>query len=89
MAMVTMMVRTKMMKMSLTPEDRETGAGGREGAGRFQSPSGTNCQRCGLQIIFDIPFISYLQFVTINIARIANAVQCHVTNVAMNSGSLL
>ena len=52
MKMMTM-VRTKMMKMSLTPEDRETGAGGKEGAGRFQSPSGTSCQRCGLQIIFD------------------------------------
>ena len=49
MAMVTM-GRTKMMKMSLTPEDRETGAGGREGAGRFQSPSGRSCQRCGLKI---------------------------------------
>ena len=81
-----------MMRIKMTttpPEDREMGEGGKEGAGRFQSPSGTNCQRCGLQIIFDIPFISYLQFVTINIARIANAVQCHVTNVAMNSGSLL
>ena len=53
MAMVTMMVRTKMMKMSLTPEDRETGVGGREGAGRFQSPSGRSCRRCGLQILFD------------------------------------
>ena len=53
MAMVTMMVRTKMMKMSLPPEDRETGVGGREGAGRFQSPSGRSCRRCGLQIIRD------------------------------------